>query len=402
MATISGVPVVDTDTHVTEPADLWTSRMSRTKWGDLIPHVLPLKDDPTREAWFIGDRRAASQVGHSSFGRNDDGTPRRIDGGSGGEDTPQSFAMVHPSAFDAAERVKVMDASGIDVAALYPNLSFFGYDGFYTSVLSPEFQLDCVRAYNDFILDFTSSQPGRFIPLAVIPYWDVPEAVAEIERCAGLGFKGIVTTAAPHLHGQPYMADRHWDPLWDAATAAAFPVSFHAGGGDLGAHINTDREKVEGYSASHARLTTAVFLDNAHQLVDLLNSGVLPRHPELKFISVESGMGWIPFVLDSVDYHFDKLAVWKDKPEFKARPSEYFHKQVYVNYWFEKLDQYHLDRVGVGNLLFETDFPHATCIAFDEVGTTIDAGMGDATQEVRERILWRNAAELYNLDLGRR
>jgi uncharacterized protein len=102
MATTSGVPVVDTDTHVTEPADLWTSRMSRTKWGDLIPHVLPLKDDPTREAWFIGDRRAASQVGHSSFGRNDDGTPRRIDGGSGGEDTPQSFATVHPSAFDAA------------------------------------------------------------------------------------------------------------------------------------------------------------------------------------------------------------------------------------------------------------------------------------------------------------
>jgi uncharacterized protein len=400
MSTADGIPIVDTDTHITEPPDLWTSRMSKQKWGDLIPHVRYVNEEKTVQSWFIGDNRAASQVGYSSFARNEDGSPRRVLGGSGGADTPQSFDTVHPSAYQAPERLEAMDASGVDVAALYPNLSFFGIGGFYKSVDSAEFQLECVRAYNDFINDFTSISPNRFIKLAVIPYWDLDETVKEIERCAELGFKGIVTTAAPHLHGQPYMADRHWDPIWDAATAANMPVHFHAGGGDLSAHINTDREEVEGYSTSHARLTTAVFLDNAHQLVDLLNSGVLPRHPDLKFISVESGMGWVPFVLDSVDYHFDKLSLSKEKPEFKARPSEYFHNQVYVNYWFEKLDPFHLGQIGVGNLLFETDFPHPTCIAFDEVAETIQNGMGGIDREIQERILWKNAAELYDLDIA--
>jgi uncharacterized protein len=389
-------PIVDTDTHLTEPADLWTSRMSQQRWGDLIPHVLPI-DDGAREAWFIGDKRVASQVGHSQFGRHEDGSPKRIPGGSGGPGTPQRFDTVHPSAYDAAERLKVMDASGISVAALYPNLSFFGYDGFYRAVNEAEFQLDCVRAYNDFIHDFTSTAPDRFIPLAVIPYWDVQATVREIERCVAMGFKGLVTTAAPQLHGQPFMADRHWDPIWSAATEAKLPISFHAGGGDLSSHISNVREEVEGYSSSHARLTTAVFLDNGHQLVDLLHSGILPRFPELKFISVESGLGWVPFVLESVDYHFDKLQVSRDKPEFKAKPSEYFHNQVYVNYWFEKLNPFYVERVGLKNILFETDYPHATCIAFEEVQETIDYGLDGIDDETRERILWRNAAELYGL-----
>jgi predicted TIM-barrel fold metal-dependent hydrolase len=389
--------VIDTDTHLTEPRDLWTSRMSAKKWGELIPHVRFL-DELDREAWFIGDKRVASQVGHCQFRRGEDGSAVRVEGASGGEYTPQRFDLVHPSAYDASERLKVMDASGVDIAALYPNLSFFGYEGFYRQVNETEFQLECVRAYNDFILDWISVAPHRFIPLAVIPYWDVDATVAEIERCAGLGFKGIITTAAPHLHDQPYMADHHWDRVWAAAQAAGMPVSFHAGGGDLSAHINADRERVETPEASHARLTTAVFLDNAHQLVDLLNSGVLPRFPGLKFISVESGLGWVPFVLESVDYHFKKLDVGKAKPEFKMLPSEYFHQQVYVNYWFEKLEPWHLEKVGVGNILFETDFPHATCIAFDEVGQTVEAGLAGVDAEVRERILWRNAAELYGLD----
>jgi predicted TIM-barrel fold metal-dependent hydrolase len=400
MSTADGIPIVDTDTHITEPADLWTSRMSAKKWGDLIPHVRYVDDAKTEQWWFIGDKRASSQVAYSNFRRAEDGSAVRVDGGSGSAESPKSFDTVHPSAYDAHERLKVMDASGVDVAALYPNLSFFGYDGFYKSVSDESFQLECVRAYNNFIHDFTSVAPNRFLKLAVIPYWDVAETVKEIERCAQMGFKGIVTTAAPHLHNQPYMADRHWDPVWSAAQAARMPVSFHAGGGDLSAHINTERERVEGYSTSHARLTTAVFLDNAHQLVDLLNSGVLPRHPDLKFISVESGMGWVPFVLDSVDYHFDKLALVKEHPEFTAKPSRYFRDQVYVNYWFEKLEPFHLERLGTRNLLFETDFPHATCIAFDEVAATIEQAMGSVDREIQERILWKNAAELYDLDLS--
>jgi uncharacterized protein len=387
--------VIDTDSHITEPRDLWTSRMP-AKWGDLVPHVRWI-DELEREAWFIGDKRVAGQVGHTQFTIDENGDPSRFPGSA--EYVPQRFDQIHPSAYDAKERLKVMDKSGIDVAALYPNLSFFGYEGFYRQVNEEEFQLDCVRAYNDFILDWTSENPKRFIQLAVIPYWDVAAAVKEIHRCASLGHKGLITTAAPHLHDQPYMASHHWDPIWAAAQETGMPISFHAGGGDLSAHINKEREELESAAASHARLTTAVFLDNAQQLTDLLYSGILPRFPGAKFISVESGLGWVPFVLESVDYHFKNLRVADVRPEFTMLPSEYFHNQVYVNYWFEHLEEHHVEKVGVGNIMFETDYPHPTCIVFDEVAEAYTQGLDTASDEVRERILWRNAAELYHLDL---
>jgi predicted TIM-barrel fold metal-dependent hydrolase len=146
-----------------------------------------------------------------------------------------------------------------------------------------------------------------------------------------------------------------------------------------------------------ARSVAGIFFDNAVTLNDLLFSGVLVRHPNLKFVCAETGMGWIPFCLDSADYHFRKFGVPEDRPEFAELPSFYFHRQVYATYWFETLDQYHLDRVGAGNLLFETDYPHSGSLEAAEVQWTIDHGLGGITDDDRQRVLWRNAAELYGL-----
>ncbi|TXI52855.1 MAG: hypothetical protein E6Q57_04375, partial [Mycobacterium sp.] len=74
-----------------------------------------------------------------------------------------------------------------------------------------------------------------------IPYWDVDAAVAEIERCAAGGHKGLVSTGKPHEHGYPLLADRHWDPMWAAAEDAGLSISFHVGGGNLSRHLNDER-----------------------------------------------------------------------------------------------------------------------------------------------------------------
>lgn len=394
--------VIDTDSHVTEPRDLWTSRMS-ARWGDLIPHVNRLS--PEEEAWFIGDRRVSRQVAHSQFVIGSDGRPARVDGAN--EKVPQDLDKIHPSSYDAKERLKVMDSAGVKISCLYPNLLFFGYEGFGRQISESEFQLECVRSWNNFILeDWVSVAPDRFIPLAFIPFWDVDASVVEIQRCAGLGFKGLITTGAPHKHGQPYMADHHWDPIWAAAQDAQLPISFHSGGGeqrdsnDRADHLNPERLALEGAAASRARQTTCVFLDNAVHTTDLLMSGVLPRFPELKFISVESGLGWIPFVLETVDYHFIKNQVKADRPEFLEVPSAYFHRQVFINYWYEHLEDFHLDKIGIDHVLFETDYPHPTCLLADEVNEAVEVGLAGLSEADREKILWRNAAKLYNLDLA--
>jgi predicted TIM-barrel fold metal-dependent hydrolase len=138
-------------------------------------------------------------------------------------------------------------------------------------------------------------------------------------------------------------------------------------------------------------------LENAHQVVDLLLSGVLPRYPKLQFISVESGIGWIPFVLEAADHCFGYAQVRREKPEFELLPSEYFQRQVYGCYFFEELaPQRLLDRIGEDNVLFETDYPHPVCL-YGNVREKIDASLAGQPDRIRRKLLFDNAARLYEI-----
>ena len=141
-----------------------------------------------------------------------------------------------------------------------------------------------------------------------------------------------------------------------------------------------------------------MFLRNGMQLNDLIMSGVLARHPKIKFISVESGIGWIPFCLEALDYQFKDNRVSEERPEFTMLPSEYFARNVYACYWFEQTAPRRLiDKVGMDNILFETDFPHPTSIYGEEVHKRIKSGLSDCTEEVRTKILWGNGQKLYKV-----
>ena len=141
-------------------------------------------------------------------------------------------------------------------------------------------------------------------------------------------------------------------------------------------------------------------MGNGIQVADLLLSGVLPRFPNLKVVSVESGIGWVPFMLEAADYAFKDGQVAVERPIFgDLLPSDYFHRQVYVCYWFEQLaPQRLLETIGVDNVMFETDFPHPTSLFDDSVRTRIDGALGAHTDEVRRKVLWSNAAQLYHVE----
>jgi predicted TIM-barrel fold metal-dependent hydrolase len=82
---------------------------------------------------------------------------------------------------------------------------------------------------------------------------------------------------------------------------------------------------------------------------------------------------------------------------FEALPSEYFHRQMLGTYWFERLDQQLVDRVGPGNIMFETDYPHPTCLLEEDIKGAANGGLAGIDPEHRQRILWKNAAELYRV-----
>jgi predicted TIM-barrel fold metal-dependent hydrolase len=337
--------VIDIDTHLTEPADVWTSRLGSV-WGDRIPHIRRV--DGT-DLWFVGDTVVGMPGAYSMAGHT--GTP---------PDFRKNYDEIPASMYDAAARLAFMDDEKIHAQVLYPNVGGFGAGGF-RKLGDPELMLECVHAYNDFLLEWCAADPARLIPVAATPFWDVAASVAEIERCAALGYRAILMCNQPQDHEQPVLRHKHWDPLWAAAQDAGLTVSFHVGGGDLSDLIN-DPANI-GFKANFARISTNAFMDNARCITDLICGGVCHRFPKLKMVSVESGAGWIPFALEALDWQWKNNGVRAEHPEYDLLPSEYFRRQIYASFWFEEqglelaLEKY------PDNILYETDYPHPTCQA---------------------------------------
>jgi predicted TIM-barrel fold metal-dependent hydrolase len=366
--------------------------MSSKKWGDLIPQV---RLDPATngELWYIGDQSIGQFGASAAIKVPGEEYPERWHGDF--PDFPKRDQL-HPSSWDAAERVKIMDRHGIAMAALFGNLGVS--KNYFQSIDDEGFKLDLIRAYNDFLIDWISVAPERFIPLANLPFWDPASSAKETVRAAAIGHKGVVISGIPERHGLPPFADRSWDVLWETCSDQGMPIHFHAGGGDISHSFNQVRHGAMGGGAMHTAGTTNVILDTAVSVSDLLVSGVMPRFPKTKWIVVESAVGYLPFVLEAIDHHFDLYM--RGKPRYsmyEAPPSEYFHRQMYGTYWFERVDQHLIDRVGARSMMFETDYPHPTCLFEDDIKTATNIGLADIDPDDRERILWRIAAELYGI-----
>ena len=209
---MTATTIFDCDSHVTEPPDLWTARVS-SKWGDLVPHVRWA--EPTgrergasvfmserEQAWFVGDRKIAAACLSACAGWPEPFPAH-----------PRTFEEALPAAYDAGERIRYMDDAGIRAQVIFPNVGGLGSQGF-LQLDEPELMLECVRAYNDFLIDWIAPDPRRFVAVAATPFWDVEAAAREAMRAATIGHKGIVFTGAPQDFGQPYLSDRYWDPLW--------------------------------------------------------------------------------------------------------------------------------------------------------------------------------------------
>ena len=378
--------VIDTDTHITEPPDLFSSRLP-AKFLDRAPKVE--RNELGSEIWVVGDRSPITPVGHTAVA----GWKEPFPG------APSGFDEVPLAAHDANARLEYMDSLGIWAMALYPNVGGFGSQVF-LGLDDNDLMVACVQAYNDFLTDWCEPAPERFIPITALPFWDVEASVKEIERCAKKGHKGVLFTGEPHAHGMPVLANPHWDPLWACAQDHGLPISFHIGAGNFTGEAFWTEERTTHYGPGGVNgiFTTGLFLDNAKQIVDLLFSGVLARFPKLDFISVESGIGFIPFLLESADYTFDYGHVRDQRPELTMKPSEYFARQVYGCYFFEEYAPAHqLDKIPVDNILFETDYPHPVCL-YGNVREKIDAGLRDAKPESRRKLLFDNAARLYKVD----
>jgi predicted TIM-barrel fold metal-dependent hydrolase len=375
---------IDADTHITEPGDVWTDRVP-ARFRDAAPRMV--RTDDGVDVWRFGRTERVVPVGATAIAGWKEPFPS----------IPKNMDEVPPASYDAAARLAYMDEIGIWAMALYPNIGGFGSESF-LGLDDPELMLACVRAYNDWLIDWIEPDPRRFIPVMALPFWDVHACVREIHRARDLGHKAILFTGAPQDFGLPFLGDPHWNPLWRAAQATDLPISLHIGSGDIGDQLSDPKRfAAHGIRASVVTQSMAMLLGNAVQMMDVVMSGILPRNPGLRIVSVESGIGWIPFVKEALDHGFDYTNVRGEKPEFERRPSEYLREQVWACSFFEEYaPREMLDAIGTDRVLFETDYPHPICL-YGNVREKIDAAFGAHPPEVQRQVLFSNAAELYRV-----
>jgi predicted TIM-barrel fold metal-dependent hydrolase len=381
--------IIDTDAHWNEPFDLWTKR-APAKYLDRVPKIRTGADgDPEFE--LNGKTLFGAAF---SYVKKDGKKVRMADAG-----LKMPWDDIHPSAYDAKERVKLMDEWGMYAQIVYPNVM-----GFAAPALCQELDRDLAYAvcaiYNDAIAEWQEESGQRLFPMAVLPFWNIEDSVKEAQRIKGLGLRGVVMSGNPHLGGLPDLGEHAWDPLYEVMSDLDMPINIHVGA----ANTEDQAEHFTAWPSQTQRAKDSVNpvgteLANARFVTNLLVSDVLLRYPKLKFVSVESGVGWIPYALERVDYTYREVFDYDTEPIDRPPALEMFRKHLYACFWFEKSAPRALfDEIGADNIMWETDFPHPTCLypsPVERVAETLD---GVADETVR-KVLQDNAAKLYKIEL---
>ena len=388
MASAQRLSIIDVDAHISEPHDLWTSR-APASLKDRVPRVVKSGD---KRAWVVEGDIQLSTASPASVIRKDGAKSR------GTEFFTWEIEDVHEASYDMKARVAMLDQLGLYAQILYPNVAGFGSQNF-TKVDDGALRLACARIYNEAMAEIQAQCGGRIFPMALMPWWNIAQSVEEVGRAKALGLKGIVMCSDPDTIGLPDLGDPAWLPFWEACSDAELPVNFHIGASETSFNMfGRASWPSMGQRRRLALGSSALFLENSRVISNLIYSGLFERCKNLKVVSVESGIGWIPFVLESIDYEWSETGS-NGEQALSMPPSAYFRKHIYGCFWFEKTAPTRLiDQVGEDNVLFETDFPHPTCLYPDvqQHIAEISAGWSEAR---KRKILQDNAAKLYGIPL---
>jgi uncharacterized protein len=373
---------VDADGHVLEPRNTWIDyidpafrdRAIRIEIGDRGDEVLLIDGHPVEGmrnglAGMGGiNLDAAQAIDRSGKLRYEDGCP--------------------PGGYDPAERLKVMDDEGIDIALLYPTLGIC-WEGFVTE---PALARAYARAYNRYIVDFCSYDPVRLVPVAHISLIDEVGAIDEVIRAREAGCRGVYLSPDVASRGGRGLSDPAFEPFWSTLEDLDMPMGFHVVVRDQSSFARPVFERPGGGS-----LFGFAFLaiDVMAAFTEILSSGLFEQHPRLRCTVLESGATWIAAWLDRMDHKFE---VMRSIAPMSMKPSEYFFRQCLVSADpDETVIAPIIEAVGADYFVWASDYPHIDA-SFGVVGE-IRSRITTLSEMDQAKILGLNAQRFYGLEV---
>ena len=370
--------LISVDDKIQETPETWTAYISQQQWGDQIPHLEARANGS--QYWVVAGQplhdRPLAETGALMPDRND---------------APQRWDEVPAAAYDPAERLRAMDADGVDAQVLYPSLA--GNSGeILGSIEDPALQLACVQAYNNWLIDAWANHSPRFIPQCLVPINGPQAAATEASRAIDLGHRGVILPGTPwNLQDVPHINDPAWDPLWNVCQDAKVPVCFHSGA--------TKTLRLEAWDDFSPVLTDAINaitgpVSSVPILANLLFSRILTRFPTLKFVLSDTSLAWGAYLVETADHQFERQRLHNEGYDLK--PSELFRRQCYMTGWYDRAGLQVRSYLGVENILWQTNFPRATS-TWPNTRQYIQRSFANIPPAERQQILSTNATTLYHL-----
>jgi predicted TIM-barrel fold metal-dependent hydrolase len=367
--------IVSADSHVLEPADLWTTRLDN-RFRDRAPRVVRKPDGPGYQFVAPGIRPFAVATGWG-LGKS---------GKELAEQLTKGYEAARASGWDPAERIKDQEIDGVAAEVLYTTLGLplFALDDI-------ELQQACFSAFNEWLAEYAAHDRKRLHPIALISLEDAAQGVRELERAVKLGLKGAMVWGEPPAD-RPYPSPIY-DPFWAAAQDLDVPVSLH---------VITEKNQSKDIKLAGGGAISSISMTAIHSiqqtLCTLIFGRVLERFPGLKVVSAENDSGWVAHFMYRLDHFYDKFDTMSAETALPMKPSEYIRRQVWATFQDDPAGPLTARLFGEDNFMWASDFPHSDSTWPNSL-KVIAHDFAEIPERVKRKIVFENAVKLYRMDL---
>src|ERR1700712_4949223 len=337
---IEDLILVSVDDHAIEPPDAFARHMP-ARFKGREPHVVK---SGNRDVWVFEEQATGYMGLNSVVGR-----PKEEYGME-----PLGYDQMRRGTWNIKDRVDDMSANGVLGSLCFPTFPGFAGQRFQVHA-DRDVSLAAIQAYNDWHLhDWCNAAPGRFIPLMMVPWWDMQAAAAEVERLACQGVHALTLSDNPTVHGYPSIHNDHWDPLWKACADNDVVICCHIGTGVKAAHAS-DESPIEAW-------ITSMPISISNSAADWIWAPMWKKYPTLRMALSEGGIGWIPYLLEQADFTHGHHNAWTNSNFGGKMPSDIFKQHIISCFIEDKFGLHNLDYIGEDMVMYECDYPHSDSV----------------------------------------